>query len=173
MPTRSLTTALALALVLPLTAAAQNGAVISSLGQLHDLTKGHIVQTAEMVSEELYGFRPTDEVRTLGQMLAHIADGQYLFCSVAAGEENPNSENLEETRTTKAEITEALSEAFGYCDRVYASMSDAEGSAMRNLFGREMAAAAVLAFNTTHNYQHYGSLVTYMRINGIVPPSSM
>ena len=51
-------------------------------------------------------------------------------------------------------------------------MSDADGSEMRNLFGNEMAASAVLAFGATHNYEHYGNLVTYMRLNGIVPPSS-
>lgn len=173
MSTRALTAALALTLLGPGTALAQENPIVSSLQGLHDMTKGYIAQTAEMVSEDLYDFRPTEEVRTLGQILAHVANAQYLFCSAAAGEESPNSVNLEETLTTKAQIVAALDEAFAYCDGVYAGMTDAEGAVMRSFFGQERAAAAVLSFNTTHNYEHYGNLVTYMRINGIVPPSSM
>lgn len=147
-------------------------AVTQSLKGLHDITKGNVLATAELVSEELYAFQPTEEVRTMGGILAHVANAQYLFCSAAAGEDNPNSENLEETLNGKAATVAALEAAFGYCDQVYANMTDAQGAEMREFFGNQMAASAVLAFNSAHNYEHYGNLVTYMRINGIVPPSS-
>ena len=115
---------------------------------------------------------PTEEVRTFGQILTHIAGAQFAFCSAAAGEASPNSVNYEETRTTKASIIDALATGFAYCDQVYASMTDAKGSEAVSVFGMEMAANGALAFNTAHNFEHYGNLVTYMRINGIVPPSS-
>jgi len=148
-------------------------AVTMSMKGLQGITQQHVMATAEMVDEELYSYQPTEEVRTLGGILAHIAGAQFLFCSAAGGVESPNTENYEETATTKAEIIDALEAGFAFCDEVYDSMTDAQGAQMVNFFGNEMAASAVLAFNAAHNYEHYGNLVTYMRINGITPPSSM
>lgn len=147
--------------------------VIESLRGLHNVTEENIKATAEMLSEDVYAFQPTEEVRGMGQLLAHLANAQYAFCSAAAGEESPNTANLEETLTTKAEIVAGLDEAFAYCQGVYDRTTDARGAEMASFFGDEMAVAGILAFNSAHNYEHYGNLVTYMRLNGIVPPSSM
>lgn len=169
------TLAVALAVLASGAATAQDAPdnpVTASLKGLHGLTSSNITRTAEMLDDEMYAYRPTEDVRTAGQLLAHIADAQYAMCSVAAGEANPNTTRIEETATTKAEIVPALQAALAYCTGVYDAMTDAQGAEIRNLFGNEMAVAAVLAFNTTHNYEHYGNLVTYMRMNDIVPPSS-
>lgn len=154
------------------TAFAQDGTVTTSLKTLHDITANNILETAEMLDDEMYAYQPTDEVRSAGQILAHIAGAQYMFCSVAANEENPSSENFEETATSKADVVAALQAGLDYCGSVYEGMTDAAGAEMRNLFGMEMAASAILAFNSAHNYEHYGNLVTYMRMNDLVPPSS-
>ena len=146
--------------------------VTASLAAVHGMTAGNITATAELLDEDMYAYRPTVEVRTSGQLLAHLANAQYAFCSAASGEDSPNTTDIEETMTTKAEISAALADAFAYCEDVYAAMTDAEGGTMRNFFGQQMAASAILAFNTTHNYEHYGNRVTYMRLNGITPPSS-
>ena len=146
--------------------------VMRSLEGLHQMTSGNIVATAEMLDDAMYAYRPTVDVRTAGQLLAHIANAQYFFCSTAAGTANPNEVDIEETATTKEDILPALKEAFAYCDSIYTSMTDAQGAEARDMFGNPMVASGVLAFNTTHNYEHYGNLVTYMRMNGIVPPSS-
>lgn len=158
----------------PFGLSAQERPVMTSLKGVHELPKTFILQTAELLSQELYGFRPTDDVRTAGQILAHIADAQYLFCSGAAGEANPNSEMFEQTLTAKADIVSALRGAFTYCDGVYDGMTDAEGAETVTIseIQMSMAAAAVLSMNTAHNYEHYGNLVTYMRINGLTPPST-
>ena len=84
--------------------------VVSSLASFHNIPTDAVTATADLVSEDLYSFRPTDDVRTLGQILAHLADTNYSFCSIAAGEDNPNAESFEETKTTKAEITMALAD---------------------------------------------------------------
>lgn len=147
--------------------------VTSSLKTLHSLTATNIMKTAEMLDDEMYAFSPTEEVRTAGQILAHIANAQFGICSVAAGEENPSQENYEESATERQDILAALEAGFDYCEQVYDGLNDEQASEMRNLFGMSMTASAVLAFNSAHNYEHYGNLVTYMRINGIVPPSSM
>lgn len=166
----TLTSALAVILLAPLPGAAQT--VTESLDGLHAVTKTNILATAELLDEELYAFRPTDEVRSMGEILAHVANAQYLFCSAAAGEESPQTENFEETRTSKAGIIEALEMGFGYCDGVYDAMSDEAGARSVDFFTGPNTAFGVLAFNSAHNYEHYGNLVTYMRLNGIVPPSS-
>ncbi|PAP76102.1 DinB family protein [Rubrivirga marina] len=146
--------------------------VTMSLEGLHEVTAAHILGTAELLDEEMYAYRPTEDVRTAGQLLAHIANAQYSFCSAAAGEDRPTQENVEEAATTKADIIAALRDSFDYCAAVYDGMTDAEGAEVRSVFGRDMAASGALAFNSMHNYEHYGNLVTYMRLNGIVPPSS-
>ena len=151
---------------------AMDSPVTASLKGLHHMTGANIMSTAEMLDEEMYAYQPTEGVRTAGQILAHIATAQYFICSTAAGEDNPNGENFEETATTKADIVAALEVSFAYCDGVYDAMTDAQGAEARNIFGNDMAASGVLAFNSTHNYEHYGNLVTYMRMNGVVPPSS-
>lgn len=161
---------LAFALCTPLTVQAQ--AVTQSLQGLHGITKTNIMATAELLDEELYAYRPTDEVRSMGEILAHVANAQFMFCSAVAGEENPNGENFEQSRTTKAAIIEALDMGFTYCDDVYQGMTDEAGAASVQFFGGPNTAHGVLAFNSAHNYEHYGNLVTYMRMNSIVPPSS-
>jgi uncharacterized damage-inducible protein DinB len=170
---RLITAVFAITMSSPLALAAQEGAVVSSLKGLHDITQTNITATAEMLDEELYAFRPTEEVRSMGELLAHIAGAQFLFCSAAAGEESPSSENFEETRTTKADIVEALEMGFSYCEEVYAHMTDANGAEAIDFFSGPTTGIGVLAFNSAHNYEHYGNLVTYMRLNGITPPSSM
>ena len=172
MTKRILSAAIALSLSCPLAASAQTGPVMQSLKGLNDITTMHISATAEVLEEALFSFRPTAEVRSMGELLAHIAGAQYTFCSTAAAEDNPNSENFEETATTKAQIKAALEGGFAYCTDVYARMTDAIGAEMVSFFGDQMAKSGVLAFNSAHNYEHYGNLVTYMRLNGVVPPSS-
>ena len=90
-----------------------------------------------------------------------------------AGESSPATENFEQTRTTKASIVEALEMGFGYCEGVFSRMTDEAGGRTLTFFGSQNTAFGVLAFNSAHNYEHYGNLVTYMRLNGITPPSSM
>jgi uncharacterized damage-inducible protein DinB len=165
------TAVLLLALSIPQAASAQT--VTSSLLSLFETTKDNIMASAEMLDEDLYAFRPTDEVRSMGELFAHIANAQYSFCSAAAGESSPATENFEQTRTSKSGIIAALEMGFGYCEGVFSRMTDDMGGRSLTFFGSPNTVFGVLAFNSAHNYEHYGNLVTYMRLNGITPPSSM
>ncbi len=171
MTKRYLIAAVTVILASPPSLSAQNP-LVQSLKSVFDVTKTNIMVTAEMLNDEVYAFRPTDEVRSTGKILAHIADWQFNLCATAAGETNPRAENFEETRTHKAEIIDALELGFAYCERVFAQTTDERAVAATDLFGSPNTVAGVLAFNSVHNYEHYGNLVTYMRIKGIVPPSS-
>src|SRR5205085_4296590 len=100
-----------------------------------------------------------------------LGDAQYLFCSKALGEANP-APKIEQTKTSKADLIAALKDAFAYCDKAYDSMTDAMGTQMVKLFDSDAPKLGVLTVNNLHNMEHYGNLVTYMRIKNIVPPTS-
>jgi len=130
-----------------------------------------IERAAEKMPEEEYAFKPDPGVRSFGQILGHVADANYLFCSTAVGEKNP-SPDIEKTKTKKADLTSALHDAFAYCSRAYDALTDASANETVKAFGQERNKLGVLWFNASHNAEHYGNIVVYMRLKGIVPPSS-
>lgn len=133
--------------------------------------KNNILRSAEKIPDNLWSFQPTPEVRTVAQLFAHVADGQYEFCGIAS-EGKVVEKGIEKTVKTKAEIIAAVKEAFAYCDRAYDKMSDASAVETVPFFGRQATRIGAMDFNIVHTMEHYGNLVTYMRINKIVPPSS-
>lgn len=133
--------------------------------------KNFIIGSAEKMPEENYGFKPADTVRSYGQVVGHVADAQYLFCSAVRGETAPDLK-IETSKTTKADLVAALKTAFAYCDKAYDDMTDTAGSGMAKFFGNDSPKLGILNLNNAHNAEHYGNLVTYLRIKGIVPPSS-
>lgn len=130
-----------------------------------------LLRTAEQVPEEYYSFRPTGAVRSFGQILGHVADAQYSFCSIARGEKN-SLPNIEKTKNSKADLIAALKESFAYCDKAYEGMTDTAGTEMVKFMGLDTPKLGVLIGNNQHIAEHYGNLVTYMRLKNIVPPSS-
>jgi uncharacterized damage-inducible protein DinB len=143
----------------------------------YDIIKNYIIKAAAKMPEEHYAFKPTPDVRSFGQLLGHIADSNLVFCSSVAGEKPPiggfdPATSLEQTKKTKAELEKAVADSFAYCDKVHAGMTDAAGAATIKFFTGEMAKLSILEFNTHHDFEHYGNIVTYMRLKGLVPPSS-
>jgi uncharacterized damage-inducible protein DinB len=133
--------------------------------------KAILLRSAERMPEENYGFKPTDAVRSFGQVVGHVADSQYLFCSVVLGETRP-ALRVEKTKTSKADLIAALKDAFAYCDRAYDGMTDASAAEMVQLHGGDAPKLGGLTANNLHTVEHYGNLVTYMRMKNIVPPTS-
>ena len=138
---------------------------------LYSVISGAVVKAAEKMPEQNYSFKPTPEVRSFGQLVGHVADANYMFCSQASGEANP-MKDIEKTKTSKADLVSAIKDAVAYCDKAYDSMTDAKGSEMVKLFGLNLAKLTLLSLNTAHTDEHYGNMVTYLRIKGIVPPTS-
>ncbi len=132
---------------------------------------GEVIAAAQKMPEADYSFRPTPQVRTFGQLVGHVADGQYEFCGPASGE-TMAAKDVEKTKTSKADLIAALKEAVAYCQSAFAGMTDAKGSQMVNMMGFPLARLTVLSINTAHTDEHYGNMVTYLRMKGIVPPSS-
>jgi uncharacterized damage-inducible protein DinB len=175
-----------LGIILAISAAAQTAqpsspkdAMATWLHNAFNNNRRNIEKSAEKVPEELYGLRPGPqmEVRTFGQILGHLANFNYLWCSQAKGEKNPAQGSDYEKLSSKALLLRTLNDSFTYCDGVYSSLTDASGLEIVTVTqenGRQaqVPRMSLLVLNYGHNNDHYGNLVTYMRIKSIVPASS-
>ena len=135
------------------------------------MISGVMAKTAEKIPEDLYAFKATPEVRSMAQLIGHIADSHFAMCSAAAGEKPPQS-GIEKSMATKGDLVKALAASSAYCNTVIDGMTDAKGMEVVKFFTGPTPRLFVLSFNVSHSYEHYGNLVTYMRLNKIVPPSS-
>ncbi|MBV8895272.1 MAG: DinB family protein [Acidobacteriaceae bacterium] len=138
---------------------------------MYGQTKNDVLKAAEEMSEENYSFKPIDTVRSFGQLVAHVADAQYEFCSAVLGD-GKQPPGIEKSKTSKADIIAALKDAFAYCDQAYNGLTDAQASTVVKFFGHNAAKITILDYNSAHNMEHYGNMVTYLRMKGMVPPSS-
>lgn len=133
--------------------------------------KAWLIGSAEKMPEAQYSFKPTDSVRSFGQLVGHVADAQYMFCSAVLGEKNP-SPGIEASKTSKADLVAALKASFAYCDKAYDGLTDDQASQTVKMFGGDMPKPVVLIANNMHDFEHYGNMVTYMRLKNVTPPSS-
>jgi uncharacterized damage-inducible protein DinB len=138
---------------------------------LYSFLSSAVIRAAQKMPEENYSFKPTPEVRSFGQLVGHEADANYMFCAMAAGEPNP-AKNIEKTKTSKDDLVSAVKDAVAYCNKTFDGMTDAKGSEMTKFMNFDMAKLTLLSLNTAHTDEHYGNMVTYLRLKGIVPPTS-
>ena len=160
-------------------ARAQTGArsadtVARSLQTSWNEAKRNVAESAEFMPEANYSFKPVETVRTFGQILAHLAGANYVFCAAARGEKAPFAEDTFETSaTTRAAIIKALADSHVYCDAAFtgtdARLVETVGAPFTNA---KDTRAQVLLSQIGHVNEHYGNLVTYFRMKGLVPPSS-
>src|SRR5271154_3485644 len=95
----------------------------------YSFVSGAVVGAAQKMPEENYSFKPTPEVRSFGQLVGHVADANYMFCSLASGEANPGKD-IEKTKTSKADLVASLKDAVAYCNKAFEGMTDAKGGQM-------------------------------------------
>ena len=156
-------------------AGAASQPIAQALRQSWDDVRLNIKESADLMPEANYSYKPTAEVRSFGQILGHLAGANYVFCAAAKGEKAPHAEDeFEKSATTRASIIKALGDSLTYCDAAFASATDATLGQMIDMpFGMPRAARmAALAGEIGHMNEHYGNLVTYFRLKGLVPPSS-
>ncbi len=146
--------------------------ISSSLKFNYERVKKFLLAAADEMPPAEYAFKPAPEVRSFGQLVGHLADASYMFCSAAKGEASPKKASVEKTATDKAALKKALADALSYCDAVYAASTDASLTQPIQLFGQKMMKFAALDINVAHDNEHYGNIVTYLRIKKLVPPSS-
>lgn len=147
-------------------------AQMNALAAIFHMAHGNLVKAAEQIPEDKYSFQPTKEVRTIGALFAHVADANNFFCSQVTGTPKQYADAIEKSAKTKAEIVAALKASYDACGAAYGAVSDADLGKPLTIFGNATNYAGAVSFNTAHNWEHYGNIVTYMRMNGMVPPSS-
>jgi hypothetical protein len=156
----------------PAAEAANPNFITASMTRSFDRIKKNVLGAAELMAPADYAFKPSPDVRSFGQIVAHVANASYMFCSKAKGEASPNKVDVEKTVTKKEDIVKALQGAFAYCDSVYASTTDASLNTPVEMFGNKANRFLALDINVSHDNEHYGNLVTYLRMKKLVPPSS-
>ena len=118
---------------------------------------GWITTSAAQVPPDKYSYRPAKDVRTFGELVAHIADGYNYFCGRASGKKIEWSDAVEKGATDKATLAAKLKAATDACAAVH---------------GGANAGSPLLIQNYGHTNLHYGNVITYMRMLGLKPPSS-
>jgi uncharacterized damage-inducible protein DinB len=148
--------------------------IAAGLQNAYSQARNNVVGGLEKVPEADYGFKPTPDVRSYGAIFTHIADAHYQICAAAKGVPNPmQGVNLEQTRTTKADIVKALNDSFTFCDDAFSTLTDeTAGQFIANGRGGETARGAVLLNVIAHDNEMYGISTVYQRLKGAVPPSS-
>jgi hypothetical protein len=143
------------------------------LRRSYNTMKMNLTETAQKFDEAGYSYRPSPDIRVFGAQLAHVANSQFNACSAARGEPNPNQgQNLEQTKTTRADIIKALADSFAYCDPVFEKLTDQSALEFVRQGQNEVARGQVLANLIVHGNEEYGILTVYMRTKGVVPPST-
>jgi uncharacterized damage-inducible protein DinB len=148
------------ALVLfPAAAVAQSGGpnVLDGLRGGFDEVHTAVSKSADLVPADKYTYRPVATVRTFGELVAHIADSYAWYCSRASGRNVQWSDAIEKGRTDKVTVTQKLRESLAVCTAAYGNSSSNLGSLMANI---------------AHTNLHYGNIITYLRMMGLVPPTS-
>ena len=144
---------------------------------MQGMIRRNLAEAAESMPADEYAYRPTPQVRTFGQIIGHVVDANFFFCSQVAGEKSPATTDYEQI-TDKAALVKALNDSLAYCDRVYAATTDVnfvQRMQIANVGGTGSTSTvrgAVLMYNIAHNNEHYGNLAVYMRLKGHVPPST-
>jgi uncharacterized damage-inducible protein DinB len=152
-------------------ASAPANAGVAAIRAMWEGQSGYLLRAAEQMPEADYAFKPVATVRTFGQLIGHVAGSQNAFCAAAVGDPERAEDEVEKSMTTKAQLVAALRASSEYCRRAYAQ-TDAAAAQSITLFGEKQTRMWALALNATHDGEHYGNVVTYFRIKGMVPPSS-
>jgi hypothetical protein len=136
--------------------------------------RDNFIRAAEKMPETKYGFQPSPDVRTFAALVAHVADDQYNLCAPAKGETRKVAYTaIESSLYSKADLIPALKQAFAYCDGAYEVLTDAAAAVMVTMGGKgSRARFGMLNWNLWHTWEHYGNVVVYLRMNGLVPPTS-
>ncbi len=163
-------------MAMPMPAAKTSG---DALNAILDIGSGEFIGAADAMPEDKFSFAPTNGefkgVRTFAQEVKHVAAVNYIFGSTILGEKPPvdvGSENGPDSIKTKAEIMQFAKDSFAYLHKALASINDKNALDQVDLFGMKLTRIGLGAFSTAHPFDHYGQMVEYLRMNGIIPPAS-
>ena len=151
----------------------QKTTLSDGLRRSYNTVKMNLTEAAQKLDEANYSYRPSPDIRTFGAQLAHVANSQFNACAAAKGEPNPHQgSNLEKTMTTRADIIKALADSFAFCDPAFEKLTDQSALQLVRQGQNEIARGQVLVNLIAHGNEEYGILTVYLRMKGLVPPST-
>jgi len=130
----------------------------------------YLLDAARAMPPESYSFRPVPELRTFAQLVGHIAEAQYIACSLVRGQDYQPRQI--DRLVAKDELVPALEAAVGFCRESWNRLVPGQLADPITLFGQKRTKLGTMDIATAHAFEHYGNMVTYLRMKGIVPPSS-
>jgi uncharacterized damage-inducible protein DinB len=145
------------------------GPLITEAKQAYSNIKNNLLKMAEKMPEENYSFKATPEIRTFAQLVGHVADSQMRTCAAVKGEQKSANAS---SKTAKADLVAALQESIAECDSAFASLTDATATEMIQTPRGQRSKLGALVGTTTHDNEEYGYMAVYLRLKGVVPPSS-
>jgi hypothetical protein len=131
----------------------------------------NLKESAEVVPADKYSFKPSPDVKTFAGEMGHAANTHYFFCARIKGEPNPNKADFEK-ETNKDALVKAVIASNEYCSSVIGGATDKWLMEMVGQGAGAQPRAAIVAAHIAHSNETYGTVVPYMRMNGIVPPST-
>ena len=141
----------------------------SEIQRSYQNVKNNLLKSADKMPDADYSFKPTPEIRTFAEVLGHVVTAQSRTCAAASGEGKP----VDVTgKTSKADVVAALQESFAICDKAYSGLTDANGSEAIKTPRGQATRLGMLVGNLAHDSEQYGLIAMYLRMKGIVPPSS-
>lgn len=153
----------------------------TTLKRQHQAIRGYLMKSAEVMPEEHYTFEATPAQRTYAEFVGHIAQANFGQCSAMNGTPNPmaaqggnparNLQN-EAPKLSKADLVKLLGDALAICDQAYAKITADNVLTMVTQGQRQNALGGLAVNNIAHNQETYGTMVVYLRLKGITPPSS-
>jgi hypothetical protein len=131
-----------------------------------------LLEAAELMPEADYLFKPTPETRPFGQLVSHLALSQFAVCSGLQGGLSPKATEKEETLRSKAVLIELLKESAKFCDPLVNAMTDEGMVQLMKAGPNEVARGLAVAGLNIHGNEMYGTIAVYLRLKGIVPPTT-
>ena len=138
----------------------------------YQMTQTNLAEAAQKMPDEHWEFRPTPDIKPFGQLVAHAALAQFRNCATLRGEDNPKKDEKEEARRSKTEAIALLKASTGYCDPPMSALSDSAMSEQTKMGPNQVAKGLFPAMVITHGAEMYGTMAVYLRLKGIVPPTT-
>ena len=142
---------------------------IAEARQRYTTVRDNLQKAAEAMPEENYAFKPTPQIRSFGQLIAHVADAQMAICGGAVGKPKHGTAA---SKTSKADLVAALKESSAGCDAIFDGTTEANAATPASMGPMKTSRLGLLEYNIGHDMEEYGYLAVYLRLKEIVPPTS-
>ena len=145
------------------------GGLASEMKQSYNAVKNNLLKAADKMPDENYSFKPVAEIRSFGALVAHVADAQTRTCNAVMGQQKSGTAS---SKTAKADIVASLKDSMADCDKAFDGLTDSAATEMIKIGRGESSKMGALVRTIIHDNEEYGYMAVYLRLKGIVPPSS-